>query len=323
MAAGIYFNKGDCADCDYGTTVDRLMAIMQVYGHELALAWDFGPSGYAWGMTALGQADPGGSPLDLSQNDDVVQFTAALTKKDDDQRFRERAQSGELVINYGVQLVYRAQNNEVFNLSSTAQQDMLPGNQVGQNLYGALTREDLSNSTGLSNGTNSLTQHIGAWLLIPSLWFKLGWKALTVEFEGTALGGYMANAGPLRLQEAGSSDNHLDILSLGWVLAADLKLYKDALFIGFETGGATGDQAQSACPTSSTSPTYCERDPHSTRAPTSITNGSSCPSPSETARFTTSTFRPTTTSTRSSSVASWAPLPMPSISSLPSPTGWT
>jgi uncharacterized protein (TIGR04551 family) len=67
----------------------------------------------------------------------------------------------------------------------------------------------------------------------------------------------MANAGPLRLQEAGSSDNHLDILSLGWVLAADLKLYKDALFIGFETGGATGDQAQSACPTSSTSPTYC------------------------------------------------------------------
>jgi len=255
---GIYFNKGDCADCDYGTTVDRLMAIMQVYGHELALAWDFGPSGYAWGMTALGQADPGGSPLDLSQNDDVVQFTAALTKKDDDQRFRERAQSGELVINYGVQLVYRAQNNEVFNLSSTAQQDMLPGNQVGQNLYGALTREDLSNSTGLSNGTNSLTQHIGAWLLIPSLWFKLGWKALTVEFEGTALGGYMANAGPLRLQEAGSSDNHLDILSLGWVLAADLKLYKDALFIGFETGGATGDQAQSACPTSSTSPTNCE-----------------------------------------------------------------
>jgi uncharacterized protein (TIGR04551 family) len=57
----------------------------------------------------------------------------------------------------------------------------------------------------------------------------------------------MANAGPLRLQESGSSDNHLTILQLGWVLAADLKLYKDSLFVGFETGGATGDQAESAC----------------------------------------------------------------------------
>jgi uncharacterized protein (TIGR04551 family) len=57
----------------------------------------------------------------------------------------------------------------------------------------------------------------------------------------------MANAGPLRLQEAGSSDDHLTILGMGWVLAADLKLYKDSLFIGFETGGATGDQAETAC----------------------------------------------------------------------------
>ena len=241
---GMYFNKGDCADCDGGTTVDRLMAITQLYGHQLALSWDFGPSGYAWGMTAAGQADPGGSPLDLSQNDEVVQFTAALTKKDDDQHFRERAQGGELVINYGVQLVYRTQNNEVFKLSNTAQNNIAPANQTGQTVNGALTREDLDNST---DTTPSLTQHIDAWLLLPSLWFKLGWKALTLEFESTALAGHMGNAGPLRLQESGSADNHLSILQLGWVLAADLKLYKDSLVIGFETGGATGDQAETAC----------------------------------------------------------------------------
>jgi uncharacterized protein (TIGR04551 family) len=235
---GMYFNKGDCADCDGGTTVDRIMAITQVYGHQLALSWDFGPSGYAWGMTGEGQAAPSSPPLDLSQNDDVVQFTAALTKKDDDQHFRERAQSGELVINYGAQLVYRTQNNEVFNLSGSAQ--------ANQTNNGSISRTDLNNSTD-APGTTSLTQHVDAWLLIPSLWFKLGWKALTVEFESTAQAGHMGNAGPLRLQESSSSDNHLSILGMGWVLAADLKLYKDSLFIGFETGGATGDQAQSAC----------------------------------------------------------------------------
>jgi len=247
---GMYFNKGDCADCDGGTTVDRIMALTQVYGHQLALSWDFGPSGYAWGMTDAGRADPDGSPLDLSQNDEVVQLTAALTKKDDDQHFRERAQNGELVINYGVQLVYRTQNNEVFKLSSAAK--------ASQDTKGSISRTDLDNSTDAAtpNGT-SLTQHIDAWLLIPSLWFKLGWKALTLEFESTAQAGHMGNAGPLRLPDPESGvtpsssydgrNNGLSILGLGWVLAADLKLYKDSLFIGFETGGATGDQAKDAC----------------------------------------------------------------------------
>jgi uncharacterized protein (TIGR04551 family) len=82
---------------------------------------------------------------------------------------------------------------------------------------------------------------------MPSVWFKLGWKSLTLEFESTALAGHMDNAGPLRLQGSNTASNQLKILQLGWVLAADLRLYKDALFIGLETGGATGDQAETAC----------------------------------------------------------------------------
>ncbi len=228
---GMYFNRGDCQNCDGGTTVDRLMILTQLFGHQLTLSWDFGPSGYTWGMTELGRVDLNGSPLDLSQNDEVVQFTGSLSLLDDDRRFRERAQSGEVVINYGAQLVYRQQNNEVFKLASQVQ----PTN-------GAISRTDLANST-----QSSLTEHIGAWLLVPSIWFKLGWKALTLEFESTALAGNMDNAGPLRLQNSPTAANKLRILQLGWVLAANLRLYKDALHVGFETGGATGDQAETAC----------------------------------------------------------------------------
>ena len=240
---GMYFNKGDCADCDGGTTVDRIMALTQVYGHQLALSWDFGPSGYAWGMTDAGRADPNGSPLDLSQSDDVFQLTASLTKVDDDRTFRERAQSGDLVINYGVQLVYRSQDSEVFKLSPSATQTP---NTNG--IAGSLSRYDLDNAIDANQQSGqgtSLTTNINAWLLIPSVWFKLGWKALTLEFESTALAGHMGNAGPLRLYN--NTDRHVSILQLGWVLAADLKLYKDSLFVGFETGGATGDQAEAAC----------------------------------------------------------------------------
>ena len=245
---GMYFNKGDCATCDGGTTVDRIMALTQVYGHQLALSWDFGPSGYSWGMTDAGRADPNGSPLDLSQDDDVFQLTGALILKDDDQRFRERAVSGEVAINYGVQVVYRQQSKEIFKLSTTAQSK--------QDQNGVVSRSDLSNNTETSQ-----TQ-IDAWLLIPSLWFKLGWKALTLEFESTALAGHMGNAGPLRLQESSGGDNHLSILQLGWVLAADLRLYKDSLFIGFETGGATGDQAESACNDSTCAPNNLNPSPY-------------------------------------------------------------
>jgi uncharacterized protein (TIGR04551 family) len=233
---GMYFNRGDCQNCDGGTTVDRIMALTQLFGHQLALSWDFGHSGYTWGLTDVGRADPNGAPLDLSQNDEVVQFTGSLTLMDDDRRFREKAQSGDVAINYGVQMVYRQQNNEVYKLKQSAQ--------ASEASNGALSRTDLTN-----NNESSLTEHIGAWLLIPSIWFKLGYKALTLEFESTALVGHMDNAGPLRLQESDNASNKLSILQLGWVLAADLRLYKDALFIGLETGGATGDQAETACRT--------------------------------------------------------------------------
>jgi uncharacterized protein (TIGR04551 family) len=58
------------------------------------------------------------------------------------------------------------------------------------------------------------------------------------------LAGKMGDAGPLRLDT--TTDKGLTILQAGFVLASQLKLYNDSLFVGFETGGATGDQAELA-----------------------------------------------------------------------------
>ena len=43
--AASFYNDGSCPDCDVGTTVDRVMALTQLYGHQLALAWDLGAQG--------------------------------------------------------------------------------------------------------------------------------------------------------------------------------------------------------------------------------------------------------------------------------------
>jgi len=151
----------------------------------------------------------------------------------------------------------------------------------------SLSRTDLNNTT---DTTPSLTQHIGAWLLIPSVWFKLVGRPSPWEFESTAQAGRMANAGPLRLQEAGSSDDHLTILGMGWSWQPISSCTKFAL-IGFETGGATGDRLKPRCVT--TAPIAVQ--PHKMRAPISTTAGSRAqPSGQFDAQL---LFSPTTTST--------------------------
>lgn len=229
---GMYYNSGDCADCNGGTTVDRLMVLTTVYGHQLALAMDFGAQGYHVGYTDLGLKNIGNYPMDLTQKDDTTQYMAAITKIDDPRAWRERIASGDLVVNYGAQIVYRSQDYATFNVTPDPS-----GNYM------------LSNSNPLTLSSNdlgrSLVTNVNALLFIPSLWFKLGWKALTLEFEGNLLAGKLNNAGPL-LVNATEDDKSLRILQAGWVLASQLKLYNDSLFIGFETGGATGDQAELA-----------------------------------------------------------------------------
>ena len=213
---GIAYNDGSCPDCDLGTNVDRLMALTQLYGHQIAASWDFGAQGLTSQQLNLGRNDPGGYPIDLSQDDDVVQFMAAITRIDAPVHLRERIDRGDLVVNYGLQLVYRSQ-----------QATSLPA-AVGTATGTATTREQAADS--LTN--------VGAHMVMPDLWFKLYFRALTIEFEGTGVFGKIDNSGPLAV-----NGQNLTLRQFGWVAATELRLYRDAFFLGFETGGASGDSA--------------------------------------------------------------------------------
>jgi uncharacterized protein (TIGR04551 family) len=106
---GIFYNQGSCADCDVGTTVDRVMGLTTIYGHQIALAWDLGAQGPTTQQLSLGRSDPTGYPYDLSQNDDVLQLMGAITRIDNPVTLRERIDRGDIVANYGLQVVYRNQ----------------------------------------------------------------------------------------------------------------------------------------------------------------------------------------------------------------------
>jgi uncharacterized protein (TIGR04551 family) len=223
---GIAYNSGNCPDCDGGTTVDRVLGLTQVYGHQIALSWDFGAQGHHVGLIDLGLRDPNGPPLDLSQRDDVLQLMLAITHLDDERRFAERALQGELMFNYGTQIVVRKQGHELYDFAQTVADPVRTGATPP-------SREDL---------TASLNTNVNALVVLPSLWMKLAWKALTVEAEASGVLGKIGDGGPL--VDPAESNKRLTLQQMGWVVATELRLYKNAFFLGFETGGATGDQAE-------------------------------------------------------------------------------
>ena len=222
---GIAYNDGSCPDCDGGTSVDRVMALTQLYGHQLALSWDLGAQGLTSQQLQYGRDVPGGYPIDLSQNDDVFQAMGAITKIENPVRLRERIDRGDVVVNYGLQLVYRNQGNEV--LVDPKQQPAVGAGNTTQ----PPNREQLPKQL----------LAINAVIFTPDVWFKLYFKALTIEFEGIGVFGKVDHPGPLAVD-----DTKMTLRQLGWVLASELRLYRESLFIGFETGGATGDQAEDA-----------------------------------------------------------------------------
>jgi uncharacterized protein (TIGR04551 family) len=220
---GIFYNQGSCADCDVGTTVDRVMGLTTLYGHQIAVAWDLGAQGPTTEQLTLGRNSPDGYPYDLSQNDDVLQLMASITRIDSPVTLRERIDRGDIVFNYGLQVVYREQGDIV------------------QPVNTATTQTQGTNGPQPQTPTEvGMTVPYGAWSLTPDLWFKLHYKALTIEFEGIGIFGKINHPGIL----AANANDPLTLRQWGWVVASELKLYREAFFVGLETGGASGDQAE-------------------------------------------------------------------------------
>ncbi len=217
---GLFYNDGSCADCDVGTTVDRVMAMTTIYGHQLKFAWDLGAQGDTTQQLSLGRLDPSGYPYDLSQNDDVLQLMASVAKLDSAVELRERIDRGDVVANYGLQVVYRNQGNI----------DAVPTTQMVPSQFGPQPL--------MPDQLPSLLPY-DAFSVTPDVWFKLYYKALTIEVEGIAILGRIQHPGALA-----ADGQELKLAQAGWVVASELRLFHDALFVGFEMGGATGDQAK-------------------------------------------------------------------------------
>lgn len=110
---GVLANGGNCLDCDFGDSVDRIMGVTKLFDTYLAVAWDFPVEG-AVGFPGLPnlRTQPLGQAFDFDQRDDVNQWVIAIfqrpvTRREKEQRARQLNELREPAFDWGVYNVIR------------------------------------------------------------------------------------------------------------------------------------------------------------------------------------------------------------------------
>ena len=145
---------------------------------------------------------------------------------DDERRFNERAAQGELMFNYGLQFGLPGAGPGVYDFGHARR--AVPSGMARP------TREELNATHHLRRGRPGVpAQPVD----------EAGLEGADRRGRGLGRGGPIGNAGPLAAAWR-PANKRLTLQQLGWVVATELRLYRNAFFLGFETGGATGDQAE-------------------------------------------------------------------------------
>ncbi len=203
---GVLTNDGNCLDCDYGDTVDRVMFVTKIGDYYVAPMLDTP----ATGPILQRQDTYQGQPFDLAQRDDVQQYVLAVKKYDAPEDINKMVLDGKVVVDYGLYNVLRVQN-------------IAPKNaQIYNN--GELNRSDFV----LRN----------MWAYIPDAWVRVNAGKLRIEAEAVGVFGHIGNAANTNLTDAAVS-----VTQFGAVAQAEYKAVHDRLHLQLELGFASGDSA--------------------------------------------------------------------------------
>lgn len=217
---GMLYNSGQSYDADFWSSVDRLTFVTGLKPLDLvaAISWDFPNEG------------PGGTqPLalspeyDLTQKDDVNQFSLTLMRKLTPELTESVLAKGNVVLNVGSYMIYRDQ--ELAN-------DIVGDATAGANVPNA-SREQLAG--GFSRR--------GAQMFVPDLWVQVLYKKFRFETEAALVVGKIdsTNTVPDNRGDFRTDDARRDLLQFGFTTEFEQLLLEDKLHLEFNSGYATGD----------------------------------------------------------------------------------
>ncbi len=214
---GMVINDGNCLDCNYGQTSDRVMFSTKLWGHFIAFMWDWVATGPTTAI--IGPSLQQGQPFNADTLDDVSQWVLTLGRLDSAEEIKERVDQGKIVFNYGLYAAYRQQDwSESVNPSSaTGNTTTLPGDNLQRTLVPRHAK------TGLVD-----------------VYLRLDWKKLHLEAEGVVHVGTIGNLTDVYSTVHGSTS----LLSGAFVVKGNYKLLHDQLHLNLEIGYASGDDSE-------------------------------------------------------------------------------
>jgi len=202
---GMLRNDGNCLDCDFGDTVDRVQFVTEPFaGFYVTPMIDFNSEGLGSDQT---RSDT--EPFDLTQADDSQSYVIAIARRDTDQQAKAKLDNNLGVLNYGLHFTYRTQRWE---------------------------------NTGTAEAPGFVPRD--ATLYMPDLWIRYEQRAFRVEAEFATIYGTIGNRATTvaDANDPGRSQS-LRVLQFGGLAQGEYRLLNGELNLGLELGFASGDKA--------------------------------------------------------------------------------
>jgi len=217
---GILHNDGNCLDCDYGDTYDRIaFAPREIKGHTFTFMFDL----LFKGPGTTGDFGELGRSVDLDTLDDGYRLGVSVTRLDSPETVKRKLDAGQWVVNYGLLLDYRTQG------------------------WDTVVTTNLDNVTTLAQfqSLRSLVVKRDAKLYQPDVFLSLKKRKWRLDLE---VASSIGNVGNRALRDVDIATNpqltqSISFLQFGGALQTDVALLPaDALLVGVEAGAASGDK---------------------------------------------------------------------------------
>jgi uncharacterized protein (TIGR04551 family) len=217
---GILHNDGNCLDCDFGDSFDRIaFAPREIKGHTFTLMFDL----LSKGAGTTGEFGELGRTVDLDTLDDGYRLGISVTRLDTPEVVKRKLDAGQWVVNYGLLLDYRTQG---WDTVTTANVDNVTTLGQFSSLRGNVVKRD-------------------AKLYQPDLFLSLKRRKWRLDLEVASTIGSVGNRASRDVDIATNPQLTQGITFFQWgsALQMDVALFPgDALLVGVEAGAASGDK---------------------------------------------------------------------------------
>lgn len=217
---GIWYNNGDCLNCDLGTVVDRVSLTFRALGHTLQPQVDWVSRGPV--RTVFGAYDL--APIDAANWDNAVGYGLRIAKLEHPDDIRDALAHGRHVVTYGLSNIVRVQAKD------------FPSSYYNAAGYDAAAGAPV---------TDVVPERRDAVVYQGDLYGKYFASKLELGAEVALMAGTFRDAGQASAAQAANLIKH-QVLQLGVAAEATYHLREDrrGTRLSFKVGGASGDNHQ-------------------------------------------------------------------------------